>query len=362
MSRFPQARKPSKTAHMTLPTDIANARFVPETVHKRDIFSETISGQLEGHPDLPVVLRKLDGVPFYARPIAWALARKEIKGLRAVQGIEGCPLLIRADHVGLLRSWTKGTPLQLAKPSDAAWFKDAKRLLREMRRVGVTHNDIAKPQNWLRTPEGRAAVIDFQLASVHRRRGRLFRTMAREDLRHLLKQKRAYAPDLLTPSEIRMLNRKALPARIWMATAKPAYNFITRRLMNWSDGEGTEDRIERDGPALRAALLAHPEVTDIALCTYALPAKGVGLYVFAETTLSAAALRQLVPDPKPELIQPVAQLPRRSDGAVRMDALQLIATNRLDELAEMQGADPSLAEMLRPLIAERLNLTDRMLR
>ena len=347
---------------MNVTPDIAQARFLPDTVHKRDVFSETISGQIEGHPDLPVVLRKLDGVPFWAKPLAWWLARKEIKGLRAVQGIEGCPLLIRADRVGLLRSWTQGTPLQLAKPSDPAWYKDAKRLLRDIRRAGVTHNDIAKPQNWLMTPEGRAAVIDFQLASVHRRRGRLFRTMAREDLRHLLKQKRAYAPELLTPSEIRMLNRKALPARIWMATAKPAYNFITRRLMNWSDGEGTEDRIERDGPALRDALLAHPEVSDLALCTYALPAKGVGLYAFVETTLDAATLKRLAPDPKPELIQPVPALPRHADGTPRLDALHLIATNRLDELELLQSNDPSLAAQIKPLIAERLNLTDRVLR
>ena len=347
---------------MTPDQDIANAPFVADTVHKRDIFSETISGTLDGVADFPVVLRKLDGVPFYARPIAWFLARKEIKGLRAVQGIEGTPVLVRVDKTGLLRSWTQGTPLQLAKPADPEWYRDAKRLLREMRRAGVTHNDIAKPQNWLMTPDGRAAVIDFQLASVHRRRGVLFRTMAREDLRHLLKQKRAYAPDLLTPSEHRMLATKALPARIWMATGKRLYNFITRRLMNWSDGEGTEDRISRDGPALIAALTAHPQVSDVALYTYALPAKGVGLYAFAETALEASELMALAPDPKPELIQPVEKLPRTADGTLRDDVLALVATNRLDELALLQADDVALAETLKPIIAGRLNLTDRVLR
>lgn len=347
---------------MTLPDTITNARFVPETVHKRDIFSETISGHLDGVPDFPVVLRKLDTVPFYARPLAWALARKEIRGLRVVQGIEGCPALVRVDRTGLLRSWTSGTPLQLAKPASAEWYRDAKRLLRDMRRAGVTHNDIAKPQNWLMTPDGRAAVIDFQLASVHRRRGRLYRVMAREDLRHLLKQKRAYAPHLLTPSEHNMLAQKALPSRIWMATGKRAYNFITRRLMNWSDGEGTEDRIERDGPALTAALLAHPQVTDIALSTYALPAKGVGLYAFVETSLEAQTLAKLAPAPRPEIIQQVAHLPRHADGTPRMDALHLVAANRLDELALLQQNDPQLAEALKPIIATRLNLTDRVLK
>ncbi len=347
---------------LTQSRDITQARFVPETVHKRDIFSETISGHLDGVPDFPVVLRKLDTVPFYARPLAWALARKEIRGLQAVQGIEGCPALVRVDSTGLLRSWTSGTPLQLAKPSDSAWYRDAKRLLREMRRAGVTHNDIAKPQNWLMTPEGRAAVIDFQLASVHRRRGRLFRVMAREDLRHLLKQKRAYAPHLLVPSERKMLAQKALPSRIWMATGKRAYNFITRRLMNWSDGEGTEDRIDRDGPALTAALLGHRQVTDVALSTYALPAKGVGLYAFVETSLDAPTLVTLAPAPRPEIIQPVARLPRHPDGTPRMDALHLVAANRLDELAVLQKTDPQLAEALKPIIANRQNLTDRVLK
>ncbi|MDZ7710255.1 MAG: serine/threonine protein kinase [Roseovarius sp.] len=347
---------------MTLPPGLSSARFLPETVHKRDVFSETISGHLDGVADFPVVLRKLDGVPPWARPVAWVLARKEARALRAVAGIEGCPLLIRADRTGLLRSWTKGTPLQLARPAHAAWYRDARRLLREMRRRGVTHNDIAKPQNWLMTHDGRAAVIDFQLASVHRRRGPLFRLMAREDLRHLLKQKRAYAPGLLTPAEQRMLARKAWPARLWMATGKRAYNFVTRRLMNWSDGEGTEDRLERDGPALRAALMADDGVREVALCTYALPAHGVGLYAFVETGHEAAALRRLAPEPKPELMQPVARLPRAPDGTPRLDALSLIATNRLDELQEMMDREPDLAGALRPIIAERLNLTDRVLK
>ncbi|RBI71567.1 serine/threonine protein kinase [Roseovarius sp. TE539] len=342
--------------------DITQAPFVASTVHKRDAFSETVSGTLRGVPDFPVVLRKLDGVPLLARPVVRFLAGKEVRALRAVQGLEGCPALIRSDHTGILRSWTRGTPLQLARPDDPQWYRDARRLLREIRRAGVTHNDIAKPQNWLVTPEGRAAVIDFQLASTHRRRGRIFRVMAREDLRHLLKQKRAYAPHLLTPAEMRMLDRKALPSRIWMATGKRLYNLVTRGLMDWSDGEGTGDRIEREEPALRAALLSHPRITGLALCAHALPGRGVGLYAFVETDLAGPALRALCPDPKPDLIQPVPRLPRHDDGRPRLDALQLVASNRLEELEAMMTADPALAESLRPVIAKRLNLTDRVLR
>lgn len=335
--------------------------FVPETVLKRDAFSETVSGHLDGQPDRRVAFRRLDGLPLWSQPIAQFLARREARALRAVQGIDGCPVLLRADRRGILRDWSEGTPLQLAKPTDPAFYRDARRLLREMRRRGVTHNDIAKPQNWLMTPGGRAAVIDFQLASVHRFRGPLFRTMAREDLRHLLKQKRAYVPDLLTPAERAMLNRKALPARIWMATAKPLYNFITRRLMNWSDGEGTEDRIDRDGPVIAAAL-DRAEVSGHHSCTFSLPGKGVGLYTFVETPLSEADLRASLPDGLPDHLHPVPQLPRTPEGRIDAALLALIAANRIDEVEAHLTAHPDLRAAALPILASRRNLTDRYLR
>lgn len=340
---------------------MSDPEFIPVTVLKRDAFSETISGHLADQPERRLALRKLDALPFWSRPIAWFLARREAKALRAVRGIEGCPTLLTASRKGILRDWSDGTPLQLAKPSDAAFYRDAKRLLRQMRRRGVTHNDIAKPQNWLMTPDGRAAVIDFQLASVHRRRGALFRTMAREDLRHLLKQKRAYAPDLLTRAEHAMLNRKALPARIWMATAKPLYNYVTRRLLNWSDGEGTEDRLERDGPIIGQAL-DRPDVRAYYTCAFALPGKGVGLYTFVETNTPEADLRRALPDGLPEHLQPVARLPRTAENRLDEAVLSLIAANRLDEVALLTQSNPDLDHTIAPILADRRNLTDRILR
>ncbi|WP_375174137.1 serine/threonine protein kinase [Pseudooceanicola sp.] len=335
--------------------------FVPVTVLKRDAFSETVSGHLEGQPDRRVAYRRLEDLPLWSRPIAQFLARREARALRAVQGIAGCPVLLRADRRGILRDWSEGTPLQLAKPADPTFYRGAKRLLREMRRRGVTHNDIAKPQNWLMTPDGRAEVIDFQLASVHRFRGVLFRTMAREDLRHLLKQKRAYAPDLLTPAEHRMLNRKALPARIWMATAKPLYNFVTRRLMNWSDGEGTEDRVERDGPAIARAL-DRPDVTGHFTCAFSLPGKGVGLYTFVETQVDEATLRADLPEGLPDHLHPVAALPRDATGQVDEALLSLIAANRMDEVEAHLSAHPDQRAITTPILSTRRNLTDRYLR
>lgn len=350
-------KSPDGTAAKHLPA--SQADFVAETVLKRDIFSETVAGHLASDPSVKVVLRRLDGVPWYAAPIAQFLARREVRGLKAVQGIEGVPILLAADRAGILRVWSHGTPLHLAKPGAAQWYSDAQRLLREMRARGVCHNDIAKPQNWLMTPQGKAAVIDFQLASVHRRKGKLFRIAAREDLRHMLKQKRAYAPHLLTPSEKRILAQKSLPSRIWMATGKKLYNFITRRLMNWSDGEGSENRVENHGPALRRAYL-EAGAREVGLAAYAMSAGGVGLYAFVEGSLDPIDLPVL--ENGPDLIQMVEELPRRPDGSVWQEILALIATNRIDEVDQLIVGDIALAELVKPIVQNRLNLTDRRLR
>jgi len=331
-----------------------SSRFIPTTVHKRDEFSETISGHLDGAPDTKLVLRKLDGVPWWAKPIAAFLARKEIRALKVVTGIQGTPDLIRVDDTGILRSWSDGMPLNLAKPTDAAFYTDAKRILRDMRARGVTHNDLAKPQNWLQGPQGTAEVIDFQLASVHRKRGKLYRIMGYEDLRHLVKQKRRYAPHLLTPTEHRMLARKSFPTRLWLATGKRLYNGITRGVFNWSDGEGTGNRIATEGDQIRADLLANPSVTGVHLAPFALPAKGSGIYAFVETTLDPAQARSLIADNRVNLIQPVSTLPPA-------DALDLIAMNRLDELDQMLAQSSDLRDITAPIVAARLNLTDRRL-
>ncbi|MCP4318314.1 MAG: serine/threonine protein kinase [Hyphomicrobiales bacterium] len=342
------------------------AEFVSDTVFKRDVFSETRAGHFADRPDTRVARRIVTASPLWSRPAAWLLANREIRALKAVSGIKGTPDIIEVDADGLFRSWTDGTPLHLARPQSLEWYTDARRLLRDMRRRGITHNDLAKPQNWLMLADGKAAVIDFQLASCHRRKGRLFRVMAYEDLRHCIKQKRAFAPELMTATEWRILARKSLPSRIWMATGKKLYNLITRGIFSWSDGEGTGDRIDREGPAIRQALAADAAVETVALTLFPLPRKGVGIYAFIETDNEALdlsglneAVKALDKDAQIDLAQPVKSLPRRPDGAVRDDILRLIAMNQITELDGLIMREPDLAPVLRPIIDGRLNWTDR---
>jgi serine/threonine protein kinase len=136
----------------------------------------------------------------------------------------------------------EGEPLQRARPRDPRYFREAFHLLRRVHRRGVAHNDLAKEPNWLVTSGGRPALVDFQLALVSRRRGRLFRALAHDDIRHLLKHKRSYCPTRLTRREQRILATPSVPARVWMGTGKKLYLFVTRRVLGWADREGAGDR------------------------------------------------------------------------------------------------------------------------
>ena len=140
--------------------------------------------------------------------------------------------------------------MQLAKPRDPGYFRAAARLLRRLHAANVIHNDLAKETNWLVTPDGRPALVDFQLATTLRprrpfdesRRGPLARALGHDDLRHLLKHKRSYVPDNLTARERKILATPSLASRAWMASGKKIYLFITRRVLGWQDREGAGDR------------------------------------------------------------------------------------------------------------------------
>lgn len=176
------------------------------------------------------------------RWLARRLLAREARALAVLEGQRGFPQLISVSRTVLEREHLAGVPMQVGKPRDPAYFRAAAKLIRRMHRLGVVHNDLAKEPNFLVTPDGWPAVIDFQLAWHAPQRGRLFRVLAREDLRHLLKHKRTYCPGALTARERRILETPSVPARIWMRTGKPLYLFVTRRILGWRDREGAGDR------------------------------------------------------------------------------------------------------------------------
>lgn len=208
-------------------------------VLKRDLFG-TVS--LARGPGAPEVRRDTRDAPWWTRWLARHLAGREARALEAAAAVPDVPRLISWDGRVLVRSWLEGQAMQEARPTDVAYFSAALALVRKLHVAGVVHNDLAKEPNWLVLPGGRPGLIDFQLAWTPRRRGPMFRLLGREDLRHALKHKRFYRADALRKRESALLARRAWTSRLWMATGKKAYLFITRRLLGWADREGAGDR------------------------------------------------------------------------------------------------------------------------
>jgi hypothetical protein len=333
-------------------------RWRGDVVLKRDVFSTVERGRFRTDAgEVDAVLRRLDQVPWWSRPLAAALFRREQRAL-AIAGTLGIapPLLFSGRHV-LVRGWIDGVSLHIAKPlGDMAYFRSAKAALRVLHHAGISHNDLAKEQNWLYC-NGQAYLTDFQLAARFNRRNPLFRIARYEDLRHLLKHKRRYTPEALTPTERRVLARKSLINRAWMATGKKVYYAITRGL-NFTDREGRGLRFIREAPEIAARLRNHPEVSDVSIVPFPDRRAGTGLYAFVEGKANDAELLDFLGGNRPEHLQVVDALPRDAQGDVRSEILELVAMNQLDLIAPLIKNDTE-RDVVGRIVAERRNLRDR---
>jgi len=354
---------------MTLPkdeADILSARWTEGVLLKRDVFSTVERGRFrKADGDVDAVLRRIDQVPWWSYLPARHLFARERHALSLARDLRVGPELLWAGRQALVRGFIDGVALHQAKPfNDVAYFRSAKVVLHKLHRAGICHNDLAKEQNWLVGRDGRAYLTDFQLAACFRTRGRLFRIAAYEDLRHLLKHKRSYAPSALTPKERKILARKSLFARIWRATGKKVYRAITRGLFNFTDREGGGRRLVNDAPVLIDMIRRTPAVRDVAIVAFADRRAGVGLYAFVEAdqgTLESQLRSELAaakgPRP-PEHIQVVPRLPRDANGKPRTEVLQLVATNQIDLIEPMMTSEAD-RRFLKIVLESRKNLQDR---
>ena len=342
------------------------ARWTEGVLLKRDVFSTVERGRFRSDAgEVDAVLRRLDFVPWWSVIPAHHLFARERRALALAKGLHVGPELLWAGRRALVRGFIDGVALHLAKPfGDAAYFRSAKLALRRLHRAGICHNDLAKEQNWLVGRDGRAYVTDFQLAACFKTRSRLFRIAAYEDLRHLLKHKRSYAADALTPKERKILARKSLVASVWLVTGKKVYRAITRGLFNFTDREGGGRRLVNDAPVLVDLIRRNPAVHDTAIVAFADRRTGVGLYAFVEAGQAGleAQLRDELAAAKgpkpPEHIQVVQALPRDAAGKPRTEILQLVAMNQLDLIEPMMRSDTDRA-FLKGILEQRKNLRDR---
>lgn len=353
---------------MNLPNDDAAllaARWRDGVLLKRDVFSIVERGRFRADSgEVDGVLRRLDEVPWWSFGLALHLFSRERRALQRSRDLDVGPKLLWAGRRALVRGFIDGVALHLAKPhGDVAYFRSAKQALHRLHRAGICHNDLAKEQNWLVGRDGRAYVTDFQLAACFARRSWLFRVAAYEDLRHMLKHKRSYAPEALTPKERKILARKSVVASLWLKTGKKVYQAITRGLFNFRDREGGGKRLVNDAPVLAELIRKNPAVRDAAIVAFADRRTGVGLYAFVEAD-QVALEKQLREElgagsaKPPEHIQIVHALPRDAAGNPRTEILQLVAMNQLDLIEPLMRNDEDRA-FLRDILDSRKNLRDR---
>lgn len=187
----------------------------------------------------------------FSRSVARLLLAREGAALRALEGLPGVARVLAqaSDGSSLLRSFVPGTPLCLAGALPRDFFERLEELVRALHERGVCHNDLHKEANVLVGDDGYPALVDFQLASRHARRGRTFATRVREDLRHVWKHRSQYYSALGESDPLRDAPpRRSFLAETWRRLGKPVYRRLTgARLLRELVG-GDEPRRGKHGP------------------------------------------------------------------------------------------------------------------
>lgn len=171
--------------------------------------------------------RHFPGADWFAR----LLLARERRALARLAGVAGVARLVeaRAEARVLERSWLPGVPLCLAETLPRDFFERLEELVRALHARGVCHNDLHKEGNVLVGEDGRPALVDFQLASVHAHGGRRFAARAAEDLRHVWKHRSFYLAALGEPDPLAgRAPRRGLVAGLWRRLGKPVYRALTR--------------------------------------------------------------------------------------------------------------------------------------
>lgn len=180
-----------------------------------------------------------------SRLLARMLLRRERRALAVLADLRGVPQVVTDEPASagtLARSFVPGEPLWAAQVLPRDYFDLLDGIVAAMHARGVCHNDLHKENNILVQPDGRPALIDFQLATVHARRGRAFAARCREDRRHVDKHRRRYErAGVLTAVD--RAPRSGL-ATAWLRLGKPLWN----RLREALGARRPEPRRPRGGP------------------------------------------------------------------------------------------------------------------
>ena len=206
------------------------------SILKEDIFGSIVHGRVNGQE---VICRNYsEARNFVAGFIARILAKNESNILSKSASIDKnkVPVILFSGKGFHCRSYIPGKALSSNPQNASSYYDKARELVNELHHNGIIHNDLEKPQNWIVNEQGDPAIVDFQLSLFfNNRSNKLFSIGKQEDIRHLYKNKKRYCCEGMTVEELENADKKHLLSILVMRYIKPIYNFVTRKIMNYSD-------------------------------------------------------------------------------------------------------------------------------
>lgn len=199
------------------------ARWRLEKVLKFDFYAATGLYTSDEPSPRQVLLKVYHQDPLGFLPLGWLgrmLCKREADSLKTVAAIQGIPKLL-TDHgrAGFIREFVPGQNLRehgkYAGLRDD-FFPRLKSILAQVHALGLSHDDLSKPENILVGDDGTPHLIDFQIAlgaQEQRSWMRVFfrpliRYMQGVDRYHLLKIHRRFRPFDFTADQIEAARKK----------------------------------------------------------------------------------------------------------------------------------------------------------
>jgi hypothetical protein len=187
-----------------------------EKILKHDFFSINVLYRNERNQGHVLKISQFRGtLGVFLRPLAVVMSRREYRLYRQLAGVPGIPALgPRYGNRGFFHQYVEGRTLfELPKgcPLPEQFWRDLGATLESIHRRRIVHLDLHKLGNIILGDDGRAYILDFQIAFMFRRRSgwigaridTLFEWLKREDLYRVYKHKRRFQGAAMTEDERR---------------------------------------------------------------------------------------------------------------------------------------------------------------
>ena len=237
-------------------------QYKRSALFKHDFFAATTLYTFQKtHPDTPAQTHKTFSFPddsppekiilkiarcsdFLGLPLSWLgrlIRDHEWTVLKKLRGIPGIPVPLNTfENTGFIYTYIEGCSLDSKPKLPDDFFDRLETILRNIHRRHVAYIDLNKRGNILLCPDGKPALIDFQISfcppftNALRRPlvGSILKNLQKDDLYHLNKHKRRFRPDLMDPLQIEQSRTLSRRIKIHRKLTRPLTR-LRRMLLAW---------------------------------------------------------------------------------------------------------------------------------